>query len=289
MTALYAPQPLRVIVAWQIAADDLRRALTPLANVTPVEVDALNDYLAKPIYYHVLHIALANWRTLAPVQRQKFAGCVNLVVLSGGVATAEDLTQLRTGIYFTAALPEMEAINVLVELHARLKAKWTLTQCVNASKGNLALIGNEACWDDSDSSLPVAAASSDPKPHSQPQSSSPLPTPVGILIQQVNVRGDVVGRDKVVIQSSGDQTVHAHIDGATRIEQKAGRDQVNINHVDDDSPTLITQTAGEDQVNVNTVTSNPIPKSGSVKVCLKCKHENEEQNQFCKECGHPLG
>ncbi len=297
MMSTIAPRSLRILCALpEPAATLLRRSFKRLrqyVDVTCTPASAIGSYLAEAGYYHALYVSPDDWRAFTPNEQRRCGTRVNLVVLAPDAAVSSDLADVRAGIYFPVAPAPDQVVRLCTDMHLCLGKGQTLNGCAGATDGQLAFVGDEACWLNSDF---IARVESSP---GVPSTSKPVAAS-GVNIEQVSVAGDVVQGDKSVIQADGDQAITATISGAAKIVQQAGGDQVNVNRVSG-GPVDIRQTAGEDQANVNRVRNaapqiaqtsggsqaniNRVTQTPVTKVCPVCGLEVSPLDRFCSNCG----
>ena len=218
MTSVNAPHPMRLLVAWpEVEARMLKRAITtqcPTAEVVFVPVDRISEYVKEPGYYHVLYLYSADWRAFTPQARKRLATRVNLIILGPDVSAPADLADTHTALYFSSTIPQSETVELLVALHVHLAQNWTLDQCVVATDGRLALVGNPACWPDPP--RPAIAGSDEARPVNN---SPPSFMPQGLNVGQVTIRGDWVVGTKIVQQSGEAGTSSEHSPAPTDLQE----------------------------------------------------------------------
>lgn len=202
------------------------------------------------------------------------------VIIGPGPVTAEDLDSAQTAVYLTDDEDIGAGIAAISDLLAKLNESTPLSKAIATVSGPLGWVGEDFKWQppplirkraekhvsDSGNVTPVSSGASGDLP--------------GVAIGVLNVNGDVI-KDKVVYQADGDQYIRGEFH-ATRIEQKAGLDQVNINRVQSEGAHL-GQTAAGDQVNIDRVRS-----SSRANVCPSCGNSVGANDNYCLTCGAPV-
>jgi hypothetical protein len=235
----------------------------------------------------VLYVSFPDWQALPVAARRKHGQAVNLLIFGpdpkapADMQTALTNTSL-TAVYISGMSASADVVALMVDLHAHLADGWPLGQCVEASPGKLAWLGQEACW---------------PEPHTNTETpptirASPLPPrpiapveglSVGVSIGEMHVAGDVIHGPKTVHHAEGDQVIRTEMSGG-KLVQQAGGDQSNINRLTGEARE-VSQTAQGDQVNVNSVRT---PASPHNRNCPQCGHTVQSSDKFCEKCGGAL-
>ena len=231
------PRPLRILLAWpEPAATTLWRALQPLhphADVTLTPMAKVQGFLHDAGYFHVLHVALADWRALTPQQRRRLAARVCLTAIGPDSAAPDDLDGAANCLYLPAVTTAEEGIALLATLHGLLAEGQSISEITAKSGGRLALAGGEPAWPAATSERPsrnaaldsaapgrvvnvvdasggAAAIGPDTKATNVAAGGTYIEqqtvrADAGVAIGQIVVLGDAVAGDKVVHQAAGDQ------------------------------------------------------------------------------------
>jgi hypothetical protein len=258
------------------------KGLKPVVKAALSPIESVKTYLAHPGVYAGLVISLEAWyqydRNIlsrisenikvlfvyspkTPIEDGDFFGLPVLCLpnIKPEALILEGVQQLINGI----SLSNLSAVR-------ENRAKWISSDYLWIPKLKK-LINHE--YSESQQQIPVLLA---------PSSGDKL------IFHNVQIEGDFIHGNKLVVSSQDAQNVSLSINGPTQITQESAGDQVNINQSGFGEVTSIHQTAGKDQININQNSCPASSAAGGKTNCKKCGSQVGSQDDICDQCGYPM-